>query len=527
MFSIANRSFFSSFGSTTGYSSHFYNPFLSILSSTATETHGEAWGFSLVYSGSFTAEVEKSPRGLVRASIGMNNLQLSWSLKPGESLSSPECVAIFSDAGLGGMSRKFHRLYRRHLIKSKFVDEPRPTLLNSWEGLYFNFDENSIERLARSSADLGVKLFVLDDGWFGVKYPRLKDTAGLGDWVPNPDRFPNGLKSIVDKVTKMEVSRGDSKLQFGLWIEPEMVNAKSELYEHHPDWVMSAGSYARSEARNQLVLNLGLPEVQEYIIQSISALLQDKDTPISYVKWDNNRAIREGPSPQSYHGYMLGMYRVFHDLTSRFPDILWEGCAGGGGRFDPGVLQYFPQIWTSDNMDPIDRIKIQFGTSLVYPTSTMGAHVGAVPSHVTKRTQSLQFRAHVAMMGGSFGLELDPDTLSSEDREQIPGLLALAEKINPVVIRGDLWRLRLPENSDDPAALIISQDGTRAVLFVFHLMSTVLHEVPFLRLQGLEPSARYKLDGGAVLSGATLMNGGIQFPFREDYDSRVIWIERI
>jgi alpha-galactosidase len=457
----------------------------------------------------------------------MHDRQLSWPLKPNESLSSPECVAIYSDVGLGSMSRKYHRLYRRHLIKSAFVDKPRPALLNSWEGLYFDYDEDRIEKLASAAADLGAKLFVLDDGWFGVKHPRVKDMAGLGDWKANPDRFPNGLKSIIDKVNKLKPAGTQDKLQFGLWIEPEMVNPKSELYENHPDWVLSAPGYPSQQARNQLVLNLGLPEVQDYIINCISALLEDRGSPITYIKWDNNRPIHETPSPQSYHKYMLGMYRVFETLTSRYPDVLWEGCAGGGGRFDPGVLQYFAQIWTSDNMDPLDRIKIQFGTSLVYPMSTMGAHVGAIPSHVTKRTQSLKFRAHVALMGGSFGLELDPEKITPEERAQIPELIALSEKINPIVIKGDLWRLRMPEDSEQaPAALVISEDGSEAVLFAFHLISTVSHESPYVRLQGLDPAAKYKLDGGNPVSGATLMNGGIKFEFDGDYDSKIVLLEK-
>ncbi|KAH6695430.1 Melibiase-domain-containing protein [Plectosphaerella plurivora] len=514
-----------SFGSTTGYSSHFYNPFLCLASPKTTESTGDAWGFSLVYTGSFIAEVEKSPHGLIRASIGMNKYQLSWPLQPGETLASPECVAVFSSAGMGGMSRNYHRLYRQNLIKSKFVNETRPTLLNSWEGLYFDFDEAKIEKLATSAASLGCKLFVLDDGWFGVKHPRISDTAGLGDWTANPTRFPTGLGSIVEKCTQLPVAGSDAKLQFGIWIEPEMISPKSDLYERHPEWVMSAGSHARSETRNQLILNLALPEVQNSIINSITTLLES--APVTYVKWDHNRAIHESSTPQNYHAYIIGMYRVFDMLTSRFPNILWEGCAAGGGRFDPGVLQYFPQIWASDNMDGIDRINIQFGTSVVYPLSTMGAHVGAVPSHVTKRTQSLEFRAHVAMMGGSFGFELDPSKLPESEREKIPGLIALAEKINPVVIHGDLWRLRLPQDSNYPAALVVSQDHSQAVLFAFQLLSTAMHENPAVRLQGLDASAKYRLDGDKVYSGATLMNGGIQFAFNGDYDSKVIFLEKI
>ena len=455
----------------------------------------------------------------------MNKYQLSWTLQPGEAFASPECVAVYSSSGMGGMSRKFHRLYRKHLIKSHFVNETKPPLLNSWEGLYFDFDEDKIEKLARSAAGLGIKLFVLDDGWFGNKHPRIDDKAGLGDWVPNPVRFPGGLESIVNKITQLPVAGSREKLQFGIWIEPEMVSRNSELYAMHPDWVMSAGLHDRSETRSQLVLNLALPEVQGSIIASITALLETAS--ISYVKWDHNRAIHESAAPQNYHAYILGMYKVFDALTSRFPDVLWEGCASGGGRFDPGVLQYFPQIWASDNMDGIDRINIHFGTSVVYPLSTICAHVGAVPNHVNKRVQSLRFRAHVAMMGGSFGFELDPDKLDENDRREIPGLIALAEKINPIIIRGDLWRLRLPESSNHPAAIVVAPSGNQAVLFAFQMLATTMHEIPVLKLQGLDANARYELDGDKVYSGATLMNGGIQFPFDGDYDSRIVFLQKL
>ncbi|OAQ58195.1 alpha-galactosidase C precursor [Pochonia chlamydosporia 170] len=513
------------FVSTAGYSSHFYNPFLAITSPTTTESQGEAWGFSLVYTGSFSVEVEKSSQGLTRALMGMNPSQLSWPLGPGESLTSPECVSVFSASGVGCMSRKFHRLYRQNLIKSKFVSVPRPVLLNSWEALYFNFDEKTIYKLAQESANLGVKLFVLDDGWFGAKHPRFDDKAGLGDWVANRDRFPNGLQPLAENITNLQPANTETNLQFGLWFEPEMVNQKSDLYERHPDWVLHAGQYPRTETRQQLVLNVALTEVQNFIIESVSGILQS--VPVSYVKWDNNRGIHESPTPHNHHAYMLGLYRVFEELTSRFPHVLWEGCASGGGRFDPGVLQYFPQIWTSDNTDALDRIHIQFGTSLVYPASSMGAHVSAVPNEFTGRTIPFRFRAHVAMMGGSFGLELNPDTLPAEDKAQIPSLIALAEKINPIVIRGDMWRLNLPADSNYPAALFISEDANQAVLFAFQIRATTVHNYPLLRLQGLDPSARYKIDGDQTFSGATLMNGGIQHRFAGDYDSRVVFLERL
>ena len=404
------------------------------------------------------------------------------------------------------------------------MKEDRPVLLNSWEGAYFDFNESVIYNLASASAELDIKLFVMDDGWFGDKYPRVSDNSSLGDWVVNKDRFPNGLGSLVDRITDLKTGNSSETIRFGIWVEPEMVSPRSELYEAHPDWALHAGPYPRTETRNQLVLNLALPEVQNYIIDSISNILESAD--ITYVKWDNNRGIHETPSPNAGHAYMLGLYRVLDTLTSRFPDVLWEGCASGGGRFDAGVLPYFPQSWTSDDTDGLERLAIQFGTSLAYPASSMGAHVSAVPNHQTGRTTPFTFRAHVALMGGSFGFELDPAELEDDERRQIPEFVALAERVSPVIIQGDLWRLNLPEESNWPAALFIAPDGDRAVLFWFQARATINHATPFLRLQGLDPSARYTLDGNETYSGSTLMNIGLYHKFDGDFRSKVVLIEK-
>ncbi|KAK8079087.1 alpha-galactosidase C [Apiospora phragmitis] len=451
---------------------------------------GRGMGFLLIYTGSFAVDVEKGSQGFIRAMLGLNPYHLSWNLGPGESLTSPECVATYSENGIGGVSRLFHRLFRNHLMKSKFAVEPRPVLLNSWEGLFFDYNESRIYNLAQESAELGVKLFVLDDGWFGNEYPRVIDNAGLGDWQANKDRFPNGLGPLVDQVTALNSANSSDKLQFGLWFEPEMVNPNSTLYHEHSDWALHAGDYPRTLTRSELVLNVALPEVQDFIIESLSAILGN--TSVTYVKWDNNRAIHEMPSDGVAHAYMLGLYRVFDVLTTRFPDVIWEGCASGGGRFDPGILQYFPQVWTSDDTDALQRLYTQFGTSLAYPPSAMGAHVSVVPNQQTGRTIPLQFRAHVALMGGSFGFELDPTELSDADRRQIPGLIALAEEIALVIVR-----------------------------------STYNQPTPYLRLQGLDPAARYTVNGTDTYSGATLMRMGLQYRFKGEYDSKVVLIEKV
>ncbi|KAJ6157814.1 hypothetical protein N7470_005406 [Penicillium chermesinum] len=494
------------FGSSVGYSSHLHNPFLAIVDPTTTESSGEAWGFSLIYTGSFSASVEKGSQGFTRALIGFNPDQLSWPLAPGETLTSPEVVSVYSKDGIGGVSRKLHRLYRNNLIKSKFATSDRPPLLNSWEGLGFDYNQSTIEQLAKQSADLGVTMFVLDDGWFGDKYPRTDDNAGLGDWVPNPARFPNGIAPVVENITALKAANTSTALRFGIWMEPEMVNPNSSLYREHPDWVLHAGPYPRTERRNQLVLNVALPEVQEFIIESVSNILNSAN--ISYVKWDNNRGMHETPSPTTDHQYMLGIYKVFNNLTTQFPDVLWEGCASGGGRFDAG------------------RITIQLGTSLAYPPSAMGAHLSAVPNQQTGRTIPVEFRGHVAMMGGSFGLELDPAKISEEDKAALPGLIALAKKVNPLILKGDQYRLSLPEDSNWPAVLFISEDGAQAVLFYFQINPLINHSVPWVKLQGLDPKAIYTVDGNQTYAGSTLMNIGLQFPFSTNYGSKVVFFEK-
>ncbi|GIJ92717.1 hypothetical protein Asppvi_001995 [Aspergillus pseudoviridinutans] len=511
------------FRSSSGFSSHSHNPFLALTHPSTTESQGEAWGFSLIYTGSFAVNVEKCPQGLTRVQLGLDSHQLSWTLGPNETLTSPECVSVYSKDGLGGISRSLHGLYRNHLIRSKFGTDNRPVLLNSWEALYFNINSHDVYRIAEESASLGVKLFVLDDGWFGKEYPRINDTAGLGDWIPNPARFPNGLAPLVKDITALESVQSSTNLRFGIWIEPEMVNTKSSLYHDHPEWALHADPYPRTEQRNQLILNLALPEVQDFIIKSVSGILRSAN--ITYVKWDHNRCMHETPSPTIHHAYMLGLYRVFETLTTRFPDVLWEGCASGGGRFDPGIMQYFPQIWTSDNTDAVARIFIQFGTSLAYPASSMCGHISAVPNHQTGRTVPLAFRAHVAMMCGSFGLELDPGEIPPEEKAAIPDLIVLAEKVNPIVLAGDMWRLSLPEESNCPAVLFIL--GNQAVLFLYQLDLKVNHALPRVKLQGLGPQDLYFVDGEGPYSGAMLMSLGLQYSFGADYGSKVVFLEKV
>ncbi|KAI2463395.1 glycoside hydrolase family 36 protein [Annulohypoxylon bovei var. microspora] len=516
------------FRSSAGYSSHFHNPFVALAPPTTTETLGQATGYSLVYTGSFSADVERWSTGWVRVLLGMNPLHLSWPVAPGETFTSPEVVAVHSEQGLGGMSRSFHSLYRNHLSRSNHTFETRPPLLNSWEGLGFDFNESSMVKLAEEAAGLGCTLFVNDDGWFGTDYPRNNDSLGLGDWTPNPAKFPDGLGPYVEQVDNITVGNSSDHMQFGLWVEPEMVNPDSDLYNEHPDWVMHAGIHNRTLQRNQLVLNLGLPEVQEYIITIIEKILDS--APIRYIKWDNNRGMHEMASPSANHAYMLGLYRVIDNLTTAHPEILWEGCASGGARFDPGLLHYWPQSWTSDDTDGLERLFIQFGTSYPYPPSAMGCHVSAVPNGQTGRTTPLAFRAAVASMCGSFGLELDPSKLDQEELDAIPTLIATQQKINPIVINGDFYRLALPDQSNWPAAMFVSPELDSAVLFAFQVRSALKPLPPPLKLQGLDSGAKYTVSNGTweqSWSGSTLMKVGLSLSWPQfDYESVILTFDK-
>ncbi|KAF2845877.1 glycoside hydrolase family 36 protein [Plenodomus tracheiphilus IPT5] len=516
------------FRSNAGYASHLHNPFFALVSPSTTETTGEAWGFNLVWTGSFQATAERFSNGYVRVLLGLNPLHTNIRLQPGESFQSPEAVAIYSSQGVGGMSRSFHDLYRSHLSRSKFTKETRPILLNSWEGLGFDINETSLVNLAGEAEELGIQLFVNDDGWFGTDYPRNNDSLGLGDWTPNPAKFPDGLQPYVASVTNFTVLNSSTPLQFGIWVEPEMVNPNSTLYHEHPDWVLHAGKHQRTLTRNQLVLNVGLPEVQDFIISTVSRILDSANGGITYIKWDNNRGMHELARPSDDFDYILGLYRVIDNLTTSYPDVLWEGCASGGGRFDPGLLYYWPQHWTSDNTDAANRLTIQMGTSLVYPPSAMGCHISAIPNGLTQRNISIEYRGHVAMMCGSFGLELNPSELSPEEASAVPSIMAEARRVNPIVITGDFFRIAHPDASNWPAVQFVSEDGSQSVLFAFQQLYMVKPAAPPLRLHGLDPSARYRNDlDNATYSGATYMNGGLNIPWpRGDYQSQLVWLEK-
>lgn len=508
--------------SQRGASGHEANPFLALCEKSATEFSGEVWAVSLVYSGSFEALSYVNNTENSRLSIGLNPDVFTWKLEPGETFVSPEAAMVYSPDGLNGMSHAFHRLYSENLMRSKWFERDRPILINNWEATYFNFNEEKILQIARRAKELGVEMLVLDDGWFGK---RNTDNCSLGDWVVNPEKLPGGLNGLSDKLH-------DLGLKFGLWFEPEMISPDSDLYRAHPDWCLHVDGRARVEMRNQLILDLSRKEVQDYIIQSVSAALESAR--IEYVKWDMNRNMTEPFSgaqtperqKETQHRYMLGLYRVLEEITARFPDILFESCSGGGGRFDPGMLYYMPQTWTSDDSDAAERMFIQYGTSFVYPPCAMGAHVSAVPNHQTGRTTAMQTRGDVAL-GGNFGFELDLSQLSDADAETVRRLIEREKQVRTLVRTGEFTRLLSPFDHPYAAWQFRARDNSEALICAYRLMTRPATPHLLLRASGLDESAAYMDDDGNTCSGAALTRYGLWLHLPGDFTSKVIHLRRI
>ena len=497
-----------SVGSVRGATGHQQDPSLFLVRPGTDEVHGEGFALSLVYSGNFLAEAEVGPRGSTRVRLGLHPDGFTWTLDPGASFTAPEVVLAWSGTGIGTLSDALHGLYRERLARGAWRDRPRPVLLNSWEGVYFDFDHARLVDMARASADLGVELFVLDDGWFGE---RDSDTTSLGDWVVDRRKLPGGLGPLAADVEAMGMS-------FGLWIEPEMVSSRSRLFAEHPDWAIGAPGRPRTESRQQLVLDLSRPEVVDHLEAAIADVLGSAS--IRYVKWDMNRNITEpygGSLPpdrqgEFFHRYMLGTYELWRRLTTRFPEILWESCAGGGGRFDPGMLAYAPQAWTSDDTDAIERLAIQWGASHVYPLSSMAAHVSAVPNHQVGRMTPLGTRAAVAFFG-VFGYELDPRRLSDAERAEIRLQIAFYREHREILQRGRFLRLRSPLGADDAAWMVVAPDRRTAIVAHVRIMERPVPPPDRLRLRGLDPDLTYRVTpwpgpgGDAVLRGGDLLMG--------------------
>ncbi|MDU2828022.1 MAG: alpha-galactosidase, partial [Clostridium perfringens] len=504
--------------SRRGASSHAQNPFMALCSKDANEEYGDVYGFNLVYSGNFLANVEVDMYRNARAQIGINPFDFKWLIESKEEFQAPEVVLVYSSKGLNGMSQIYHNLYRKRLCRGNYRDKIRPILINNWEATYFDFNEVKIKEIAEEASKLGMELFVLDDGWFGN---RNDDKSSLGDWFVNEDKLKGGLSKLAKDINNMG-------LKFGLWFEPEMISPISKLYEKHPNWCIHIPGRTRSQARSQLILDLSRKEVCDYIIESISKILESSN--ISYVKWDMNRNMTEVGSlglnserqRETAHRYILGLYRVMEEITSRFPNVLFESCSGGGGRFDPGMLYYMPQTWTSDDTDAIERLKIQFGTSMVYPPISMGCHVSAVPNHQANRITSLQTRG-VSAMAGNFGYELDITKLSEEEKEEIKEQISLYKEIRETVQFGTLYRLKSPFNSNEVAWMMISEDKNEIIVSYVRQWALVNESFSNLKLTALDKDSEYEIIGeDIVLSGDELMYIGLNIPeLYGDYVSKL------
>ncbi|MDQ6595656.1 alpha-galactosidase [Bacillus salipaludis] len=508
--------------SARGASSHQQNPFIALLSKNADEENGDVYGVSLVYSGNFQASIEVDPFQTARLAMGINSFDFTWLLKPGEIFQAPEALLVYSNEGLGGMSRIFHKFLRKRVCRGASRDQTRPILINNWEATYFNFNEKKLKAIADAGKELGIELFVLDDGWFGH---RDNAKSSLGDWVVDKRKLPNGLEGLEEYLRK-------KGMKFGLWVEPEMVSPDSNLYREHPDWCLHVPDRKRTPSRNQLVLDLSREDVCNYLINTLTVVFRSAQ--IAYVKWDMNRNMTEVGSAalpperqrETAHRYMLGLYRILERLTERFPDILFESCSGGGGRYDPGMLYYMPQTWTSDDTDAAERLKIQYGTSLLYPAITMGSHVSDVPNHQVGRTTPLLMRCHVAM-AGNLGFELNIDKLSREDKKLVADQIKQYHKIKELVCFGNLYRLMSPFAGTDTAWMYISEDKIKAVLFYFKTMASPNPPFQRVKLRGLEAKKSYKLNNeNREYFGSELMQIGLNLPLiKNDFSSYLFYIE--
>lgn len=524
-----------SIGSCRGASSAIHNPFMALARKACTEHVGEAYGISLVYSGNFTIGAEVDSDGHTRLSAGINPFLFQWTLNEGEVFSSPEAVLSYSNTGLSGLSQSLHRFITDQIIHPKYKGRLNQILINNWEATYFDFNEQKLMAIAKEASALGVELFVLDDGWFGR---RNSDRAGLGDWYVNLEKLPRGIGQLSKTVHEMG-------LKFGLWIEPEMVNKDTALFKSHPEWVIGDPERPRSHGRNQFVLDYSRPEVVDAIYEQLIQVLDHAS--VDYLKWDMNRNITEAFSTllgerqgELYHRYILGVYALYTRLLARYPEMIIESCAAGGGRFDMGMFYYAPQAWTSDNSDAVERLKIQYGTSMAYPLSAIGAHVTAIPNHQVKRSTSLKLRADVAYFG-SFGYELDLTKLSAEDKSEIREQIAFYKANRETFLHGDFYRLISPFEGDGniTAWQVVSKGGLRSILGYYQVLAKPNEGLKTIKPVGLNPHGRYRVSCmESPVSGSFLMNFGILMKpafngiestevHDGDYQSRLILIDQI
>ena len=508
----------SSIYSRRGATSHQSNPFAALVEKNTDEYQGIAYGFTLIYSGDFRISAEVDQMNSTRLQIGLNPDTFSWTLSPGESFCTPEALMTYSSSGLNQMSQNFHSACRNHLGICADKNIVHPIVINCWEAMYYDYDDAKIRQFINDCAGLGIDTVVIDDGWYGC---RADINSSLGDWTVNRQRFPNGLNSIVHACH-------ENGMRLGLWFEPEMVSKNSNLFRAHPDWCIHVPGRSNIEARNQLVLNMSHPDVVNHIYLQISAIVDEYQ--ISYIKWDMNRNLTDNYSvflnanqqSELSHRYILGVYRLLDRLHTTYPNLFIEGCSGGGGRFDFGMLYYMPQIWTSDNTDPMERLKIQYGTSYVYPPNTMVAHVTASPNHQTGRSTSFSTRGNVAQMC-SFGYELDVATLTNEDRSQIIRQINKHRDLEAMINNGLFYRLQSPFDGSIGAWQMVSPDYQKAYVMIAFRTVTAQPIVQHFKLKGLNPETQYHIPQlGITRSGQTLMHVGI--PVRqpsEDYPTVV------
>lgn len=496
------------FGSRRGTSSHQYNPAVILAEHGATEDSGACYGMLMVYSGNFLCEAEKDQFEQTRLLMGLNDELFSYPLAAGETFTVPEVILSYSANGLSELSQQYHKCIRDHVCRSKYVHESRPVLINSWEAAYFDFTGDTIVDLAKEAASLGIDMVVMDDGWFGK---RDDDNSSLGDWYVNEKKLGGSLSELIRRVHEQGV-------KFGIWIEPEMVNEDSDLYRAHPDWAIQIPGRKPIRSRNQLLLDFSRKEVRDQVFEQICAVLDQGE--IDYVKWDMNRSMADVYAGNLTYDYVLGVYDFMERLTSRYPDLLLEGCSGGGGRFDAGMLYYSPQIWCSDNTDAINRTRIQYGTSFFYPVSAVGAHVSAVPNHQTGRVTNLNTRG-VTAMAGTFGYELNPALLSEEEKQTIREQIQTYKKYERLINEGTYWRLSNPFEDEVSAWMSVSREQDRALVSVVRLVSEANPATVYIRLRGLKPDAVYlEENSGKQYFGAALMAAGIPLPaFTHEYEA--------
>ena len=514
-----------SVSSLRGESSHQDHPFLAVMTTGTTQETGEVYAMNFVYSGNFLAQAEGCQFDAARMVMGINPENFSWTLTKDETFTCPEVVMVYSDAGLGKMTRTFHDLYRRHLIRGEYRDKKRPILINNWEATYFDFNTDKLLSIAKEAGKLGIEMLVMDDGWFGH---RGDDNTSLGDWQVNEEKLPGGLKALVDGVNALG-------MKFGIWFEPEMISPDSDLYRAHPDWAIQIPGRTPCRCRNQFVLDISRREVRDYIYDSIKAVLSSAN--VEYVKWDMNRPLTDlgstayPPERQGElsHRYMLGVYEMQERLITDFPHLLLENCSGGGGRFDAGMLYYSPQIWCSDDADAIERLSIQEGTAIVYPLCSMGAHVSDCPNHTVGRTTPFTTRGEVAL-AGTFGYELDVTRIPQEDRDKIPSQVAMYHKYNDLVRSGDYYRLAsYSENHQYDCYEVAAKDGSEALVTYVEVLRRPNFKTRRIRLKGLDENAVYENEETkARYTGDVLMYAGVQAPETwGDFSSRLMHFVKV